>query len=196
MNDKLGSIARNSQYLLVEITEVNPESFWVEGVDASRSPYRIEWYTHGPIVQTPKVGEKWIITRVSNIWKLMWKYEDSSPRMHLASLRPGDKRIEATRLHLLGEVLLNGSPFENIRHIYGEVPSGTIDGINKVFSVKQKYIATTMRVYLNGLRTLGFVEDNNNRKFTMNSAPSNPDTLIVDYDISPSLYLEDHGSVI
>ncbi len=66
--------------------------------------------------------------------------------------------------------------------IYGEIPSGTIDGSNKVFTLANTPTVGTVRVYLNGLRqsvtgdytivggTLTFV-----------NAPLSGDILVADY---------------
>lgn len=38
-----------------------------------------------------------------------------------------------------------------LNHIFNETPSGSIDGLNKDFSLSQTFLANSLRVFLNGL---------------------------------------------
>jgi hypothetical protein len=64
--------------------------------------------------------------------------------------------------------------------IAGEVPSGLINGGNKVFTVANNFQTSTLAVYLNGVRTLDFSVTGPNQ-FTLGSAPLVGDGLTVDY---------------
>jgi hypothetical protein len=64
--------------------------------------------------------------------------------------------------------------------IYGEHPDDPIDGANKVFTVIHEYQATTVVVFLNGLREDGFIESGPAR-ITMTDAPLPGDIIAVDY---------------
>ncbi len=73
--------------------------------------------------------------------------------------------------------------------IYGEVPLGTIDSANKVFTLATTPIVGTVRVYCNGLRGVegvGYTIAAGTITFT--NAPiggSDPDVIIVDYEKTP-----------
>jgi hypothetical protein len=67
--------------------------------------------------------------------------------------------------------------------IYGEVPAGTLNGINKVFTTASAYRANLLSVFLNGVRqrrTNDYTETTNN-SFTFVVAPVSGDILSVDY---------------
>ena len=69
--------------------------------------------------------------------------------------------------------------------ITSEVPTGTINGTNKVFTTALAYIGSTLQVYLNGLRqavTTHYLETNPATKtFTFDEAPSTGDVITVSY---------------
>jgi hypothetical protein len=70
--------------------------------------------------------------------------------------------------------------------IYGEVPSGTKNGINTDFILSQDLTATKTAVYRNGLReflNIGYIEVSPNViRFT--TAPLSTDDLYVDYSVN------------
>jgi hypothetical protein len=67
--------------------------------------------------------------------------------------------------------------------IYGEVPTGTVDGANKNFTTANTYRPNLLSVFLNGVRqrrTNDYSETSNN-SFSFVAAPSLGDILSVDY---------------
>jgi len=66
-----------------------------------------------------------------------------------------------------------------------EVPTGTVNGTNKVFTTSQAYVGGTLEVYVNGLRQKGtthFVETTpSSGTFTMDEAPITGDIIDVRY---------------
>jgi hypothetical protein len=158
MQATMGQVAlRNTTYKKVRISEVNKR--YVEAVDNIGSPFRIEWGSQPALVYVPQIGEDWIITRIDSIWKLMWKYDyETDNRWTLNNLKAGDARLTAARIILDGEVWIN-----SIRHVvretrYNEVPTGLIDGANKLFITEKQFFTGSLRVYLDGLRTIEFLE--------------------------------------
>ncbi len=74
-------------------------------------------------------------------------------------------------------------------HIFGEVPTGAIDGSNTTFDTANAFQTGTLQVFLNGQRLrAGATEDytiTDSDTFEMadapKGAPGNPDVLLVDY---------------
>jgi hypothetical protein len=67
--------------------------------------------------------------------------------------------------------------------IYGEVPTGTVDGVNKNFTTANTYRPNLLSVFLNGVRqrrTNDYSETSNN-SFSFVAAPVSGDILSVDY---------------
>lgn len=67
--------------------------------------------------------------------------------------------------------------------IYGEVPAGTVNGVNKNFTTANTYRPTLLSVFLNGVRqrrTNDYSETSNN-SFSFVAAPQTGDILSVDY---------------
>lgn len=67
--------------------------------------------------------------------------------------------------------------------VYGETPTGTINGINDAFTTANTPTSETVRVYLNGLRqtpTTDYSVSTNTITFT--TAPLTGDVIIVDYN--------------
>jgi hypothetical protein len=67
--------------------------------------------------------------------------------------------------------------------IYGEVPTGTVDGANKNFTTAYTYRPNMLSVFLNGVRqrrTNDYTETSN-QAFSFVGAPSVGDILSVDY---------------
>lgn len=193
MNNKTQAALRNTAYLLVEITEVNTINQWVEGIDHMRAPYRIEWYTHGPVVTVPKVGDRWIITKLNNSWKLMWCYEQAFPQTRLDEMVPGDKRLEADRVILNGQIVINGAIWKYVEHVYNENPLGVKNSSNLEFKVNKAFLPQSLRYYRNGLRESLASESPSSGLFQVTIAPASGDSLIVDYDIN--IEYQHHGDI-
>jgi hypothetical protein len=67
--------------------------------------------------------------------------------------------------------------------IIGEIPAGTKDGNNLIFTLANNYNPGTVAVYRNGLRempSVGYSETAPNR-ITFTTAPNSDDDLLVDY---------------
>lgn len=96
---------------------------------------------------------------------------------------------------LLCDYLIDGpgSPIGSNSNVYGEVPTGLVNGTNKVFTASRAYIPGSLKVYINGsnqARTTHFVEtDPSAGTFTMDEAPlSSPtaDNILIDYQFVES----------
>lgn len=69
-------------------------------------------------------------------------------------------------------------------HVYSEVPAGTVNGSNRVFTSAFTFKAGSTRLFLNGARqkpTTHYAESAGNT-FTFVTAPPNGALLLVDYD--------------
>jgi hypothetical protein len=67
--------------------------------------------------------------------------------------------------------------------IYGEVPVGTVNGVNKAFTTAHTYRPNQLSVFLNGVRqrrTNDYTETSNN-SFSFVVAPASGDILSIDY---------------
>lgn len=71
-----------------------------------------------------------------------------------------------------------------VNQIYNETPIGVINGVNSVFTLSNIYVASSTRVYLNGLRQKLSVDytETSLTQITLSDPPSTGDTLIVDYN--------------
>jgi len=72
-----------------------------------------------------------------------------------------------------------------VKYIFGENPSGDIDGVNKTFTTLYNFVETSLEVFLNGLRLdqgagRDYLLDGDNG-FILNGAPLNGDDLTVNY---------------
>ncbi len=67
----------------------------------------------------------------------------------------------------------------------GEVPTGSINGSNDLFTLADDAVAGTLKVYLNGLRQLEGDDYTvtTSSSFTMVNAPMTGDRLVVDYTV-------------
>jgi hypothetical protein len=67
--------------------------------------------------------------------------------------------------------------------VWGETPSGTIDGSNKNYTSAQPYSPTTLAVFLNGLRMRrsGDYTETGSNSFSFVTAPLPGDSLSIDY---------------
>ena len=181
ISTKAEAAFRNTTYKRVTITEVNPAARYIEGIDQVGSPFRIEWFSHPSVVLVPKVQEDWVITHVNNVWKLLWKYEDFALDWNVAELKAGDLRLQGDRVVLNGSFYVQNFPNVFKETNYGEVPAGLIDGVNKVFITSRKFLSGSLRVYVNGLRTINFSQIEN-VAFELIEAPLLNDAVFVDYD--------------
>jgi hypothetical protein len=67
---------------------------------------------------------------------------------------------------------------------WNEIPTGTMDGSNLLFTTSFNYVSGTLRVYWNGLRVRSGVDYNEGPgtdEFTMVYAPTAQDNLFTDY---------------
>lgn len=71
-----------------------------------------------------------------------------------------------------------GSP-----QVIGEVPTGTVNGTNTVFTTASAYLTNSTAIYRNGLRQLRGTDytESGASQITFSTAPSNGTTLIIDY---------------
>lgn len=173
----------NTLYIRVRITEFDPRSGYLEGVNHLNQPYRISWYNELAIITAPQVGEEWIISRLDNTWQLLWRIPSPEIATSNRELLPGDRKIIALRnLYLEAtEILVNGYTLQNRRPVYNEVPFGDMDGVNTIFSTYNLYVTGSLRVYFNGLRETRFSEIEN-QLFELDFTPESSDALIIDYD--------------
>jgi hypothetical protein len=67
--------------------------------------------------------------------------------------------------------------------IFGETPSGTIDGVNKDFASVSLYSSNLLAVFLNGLRQRRIADytETGNQSFRFINAPLPGDSLSIDY---------------
>lgn len=67
--------------------------------------------------------------------------------------------------------------------VFNEVPSGTVDGSNTVFTTASNYQSGTTALYLNGLRQkLGSsYNETDDAEITFTAAPQVSDEIIIDY---------------
>jgi hypothetical protein len=66
--------------------------------------------------------------------------------------------------------------------VFGEVPSGTLNGINTTFTTSQNFVSGTTSVFRNGLReqlSVGYTESSPHIVFS--AAPLSSDVITVDY---------------
>lgn len=70
--------------------------------------------------------------------------------------------------------------------VFNEVPSGTVDGSNTVFTTASNYLSGTTALYLNGLRqTLNSsYSETGSDEITFSSAPQVSDEIIIDYIVA------------
>jgi hypothetical protein len=67
-------------------------------------------------------------------------------------------------------------------NVFGETPSGAMDGANAVFTVASDFQAASTAVHLNGLREFHYTETGPS-EITLEDPPDSTDTLRVDYVI-------------
>lgn len=72
-----------------------------------------------------------------------------------------------------------GPPGEGVQ-VFGETPTGLIDGVNTAFTVSQPYLAASTAVYLNGLRETQYTETTTT-VITFDDPPISGDNIRIDY---------------
>lgn len=66
--------------------------------------------------------------------------------------------------------------------VAGETPSGTINGVNRIFTISRTPITNTLKLYFNGLRQQETVDFSfSDVTIVYNNAPQPGDILLVDY---------------
>jgi hypothetical protein len=65
--------------------------------------------------------------------------------------------------------------------IFGETPTGVMDGVNTVFTTAATFKAGSTAVYLNGLREFDGYTETTSSSITFEDAPSADDTIRIDY---------------
>ena len=67
--------------------------------------------------------------------------------------------------------------------VYGETPTGAVDGVNDDFTTANSYVSGSLRVYGNGYRfPASQIAEVDDETFTITPAPGAGAVLIVDYD--------------
>lgn len=65
----------------------------------------------------------------------------------------------------------------------GQTPTGTVNGVNTVFTTATAYRTGTLRVYVNGIRQkTSYFSETTSTTFTFTTAPSTGDEVLVDYE--------------
>lgn len=80
-----------------------------------------------------------------------------------------------------------GEPGSSAAFVDGEVPAGSINGINLVFTTSSPYVSGSTHLYLNGLRqriggSFDYTESGSDT-ITMVSAPQVGDSILIDYRV-------------
>jgi hypothetical protein len=84
---------------------------------------------------------------------------------------------------VLGGSMGGGGGGGGITAVYGEIPTGTINGVNTIFSTIFAFTPNLLAVFLNGIRlrrTNDYTEIGSNT-FQLVTAPLSGDSLSVDY---------------
>lgn len=98
-----------------------------------------------------------------------------------------DGAVYGSQSELIEALLLivyspQGSGGSESSGVYGETPSGVVDGVNTVFNITVVPVAGTARVCLNGIRQINEVAIVG-AVITFDEAPFVGDVISVDYDI-------------
>ena len=78
-----------------------------------------------------------------------------------------------------------GPPGSGVQ-VFGEVPAGTRDGVNAVFTTAHPFLANATAVFVNGLRerrTVGYAETSSTT-ITFSTAPGAGDDIMIDYIVA------------
>ena len=99
----------------------------------------------------------------------------------------------------VGWIITNGIYVEDLMSTitFGEVPSGTVNGTNTVFTTAQPF--TSIEVFKNGIRMKGAGNDytiTNNTTITFTTAPASGAVLLVNYVMGNQTYLVGSNSLI
>lgn len=82
--------------------------------------------------------------------------------------------------------------------VQGEVPAGTVNGVNTVFTTAAAFVTGSLRVYKNGIRLKGGGADytENIQGFTMVTPPATGTVLLCDYNTQSGVTASDASSFI
>lgn len=175
-------IDRNSVSKRITITQINMRDLIVEGVDNKQGLYFVDCTLQPGVVVIPNLGDDWIIERFNERWKLAYRVEKPTDQDPVASLLPGDVRINSTnRVFINGDLRVNGTPVIPERAIKGEEPLDVIDGENKEFSLSEQFTPGSVDVWVNGLRTYDFVEAPEILGLIFDEAPLEGSEIRVDF---------------
>jgi hypothetical protein len=95
--------------------------------------------------------------------------------------------ISGNQFTLLNEpISTGGGGGSSLQMIWGETPSGTIDGANKNFTSVNRFQSNLIAVFLNGLRQRRAADytETGTQSFSFVSAPLPGDSLSIDYTLS------------
>jgi len=89
-----------------------------------------------------------------------------------------------------------GTVVQGTQYIMGETPTGTLNGINKVFAAANAFAPNSLEVFLNGLRQrrVDDYTETSSTQFTFVTAPKATDTISIDY-ILPAATLPVVGEI-
>lgn len=105
------AIARNQEWRVVKITEVNPSTNHIAAQDQYGTNILIDVTGHPSLLQIPVVGELWTISRRGSDWILERRYENPDTNLPFTQMNPGDIRIEASGdITLLSGALTDTDP--------------------------------------------------------------------------------------
>ena len=95
--------------------------------------------------------------------------------------------LDGTTLQIVGGKLTAiVPPAPTVTDVYDEVPAGTIDGTNRVFTLAATPIAGTVRLYFNsGRQKAGVDYTVTGRTITLSFSPRAGDVLFADYRVTP-----------
>lgn len=89
------AVARNQEWRVAKITEVNPSSMHFAAEDQYGTPILLT-LMGGIIQEIPTVGEQWYVSRQGSDWRLENRLELPDTRLPITSMKPGDARVEAS----------------------------------------------------------------------------------------------------
>lgn len=103
-------LKRDNSTTPVGIREVNMDQSYIKVEDPYGGMIQINMDFHDSVVTIPQTGETWLASRSGNAWTLTKRLETGDETVTIASLEPGDKRIEApNNLYLSGKtIFFNG----------------------------------------------------------------------------------------
>lgn len=130
------SIARNQEWRVVKITEVNPTTQHIAAEDQYGTPMLIDVTGQAALLQIPVVGELWTVSRRGSDWLLERRYENPDTKLSFTDMNPGDVRVEAS-----GAISIYGT---SLKFNGVDVDTGLGSGVvTSVFTRTGDVIATT-----------------------------------------------------